>query len=240
MNITNKEVLRENAMNEFDKAVNYFEGLEMMKYGDIDIETTMVIVMDLNKGFAKGGNLYSPFVEALIPGIGKFVIMFTKDGGIVAAFTDCHQKNSPELKQYPEHCIDGTNETELVDELQIENIIIIEKNCTNGFLSQNPLEILGEIVKENLDKIKTVIVTGDCTDLCDKRFALTIKEYANEVNRELDVIVVEEMVDTFDIPGVHDREYEHVMALYDMQKNGIIVVKGIEYEDEIENIEQDV
>lgn len=235
MKITNKETLRENAMNEFDRAVNYFEGLEMLKYKDIDVDRTMFVIVDMNRGFAKGGNMYSPYVEAIIPGIAKFAVRFDKDGGIVIAYTDEHEETAEEFRNYPVHCLKDDEESRLVEELeQIENIITLKKNNTNGILAENPLDIIEQFGKVNADLVDTVLVGGCVTDICLKQFAINMKKYSDEIDRRLDVKVIEEMTDTFDIPGVHDREYEHVMAIYDLKKNGVEVVKGIDYEDEME------
>ncbi|HCC06914.1 MAG TPA: hypothetical protein DEP72_01930 [Clostridiales bacterium] len=236
MNITDEEVLRENAMNEFDKALQQFISLKMLKYSDIDIKRTMLVIVDMNRGFAKKGDMYSPYVEAIIPGIAKFAVRFDKDEGIVIAHTDEHEKTAEEFKNYPVHCLKDTEESKLVEELaQIENILTLKKNNTNGMLAQNPLEIIEQFGKVNADLIDTVLVVGCVTDICVKQFAVSMKKYGNEIDRDLDVKVIEEMTDTFDIPGVHDREYEQVMAIYDLQKNGVEVVKGIEYDDEMEN-----
>lgn len=48
---------------------------------------------------------------------------------------DSHQKSSQEFITYPPHCLKGSEESEIIEELKIiGGYQLIEKNSTNGFL----------------------------------------------------------------------------------------------------------
>jgi nicotinamidase-related amidase len=138
------------------------------------------------------------------------------------AFADCHTESSPEFDSYPKHCIAGTLEGEMVDEIkEIGGYFLIPKNSTNGFLE-------GEFQKwlEGNQQIDTFIMTGDCTDICIQQFAVTIKAWFNMHNKKVRVIVPIDTVETYDL-GLHNADLMNMMALYSMIGNGIEVVKGI-------------
>ena len=60
--------------------------------------------------------MYSPFVNENLP---KLIRVLEKFKGYKKVFfLDTHLENSVEFKTYPVHCIDGTIESELVDELR--------------------------------------------------------------------------------------------------------------------------
>lgn len=96
---------------------------------------TALIVIDMNNGFARGGALYSPRIEALIPEVSRIAEAFAKETSIPLIFVnEDHSKDAREFLSYPAHCVRGTKEIEIIDELKdIENKILIGKNYTNAF-----------------------------------------------------------------------------------------------------------
>ena len=141
----------------------------------------------------------------------------------VIAFADAHKPDSIELTNFPEHCIAGTYESEVVEELQsIGGYTLFPKNSVNGFLEDAFLEWYGRH-----DRIKNWIVTGDCTDICILNFALTLKNDRNRRNKESRVIVPLSMVETYDGEG-HNAEFMNLSAAAIMLNQGIEIVKNIE------------
>ena len=77
--------------------------------------------------------------------------------------------------------------------------------------------------------IENVIIVGDCTDICIYQFAVTLKSYFNQNNIYKQIIVPMDLVDTYDIPKVHNAEIMNIVFFNSMIQNGIKVVKNIIY-----------
>ena len=75
--------------------------------------------------------------------------------------------------------------------------------------------------------LKEVILNGCLTDICVKNGGITLKNYFDQMNRDVKVIVEEAGVDTYDAPG-HNREEVQERSLRDMETNGLIRVKKYE------------
>lgn len=204
-----------------DNSLEYLKGIYKkveevpeLKTDEINYKDTMLVIIDINNGFARKGALYSDRVEALINPISELIKKFNDNGGKVMAFTDAHPKDAIEFESYPPHCVDTEWESELVDELKSFNIEIVKKNSTNGFIEENY-----KVPKE----IKNLIVVGDCTDICIYQFAISQKTYFNMKNEARNVIVPKNLVDTFDAP-YHNGDFNNLVFLNSMIDNGIKVV----------------
>jgi len=228
----NKENLMKNANIQIEAMLETLNSVGTIKLSDLNPEETLLTIIDMNNGFAKAGNLYSPFVEAIIPCV-ENLAKNCKDKGIkIIAYTDAHTNKSKEFENYPIHCLEDTVESELIDELkEMEDIIILPKNSTNGFISNNPFggTINCGTAFSFIDytKIKNHIVTGCVTDICVYQYATSLKAFINENNLNAQVIVPVDCVDTFDIPEIHNRDFMNLVFLNSMISNGIKVVKGI-------------
>ena len=75
--------------------------------------------------------------------------------------------------------------------------------------------------------LKEVILNGCLIDICVKNGGITLKNYFDQMNRDVKVIVEECGVDTYDAPG-HNRDEVQERALKDMEMNGLIRVKKYE------------
>lgn len=199
------------------------EKLPVLWLEDVCARQTALVIVDMVNGFAREGALKSPRVEELIPEITRLIKKCDELGMLKLAFADCHTKASPEFDAYPEHCMEGTYEGEIVDEIkQAGGYTLIHKNSTNGFL-----EVEFQKWLEENPQIASFIVTGDCTDICVQQFAITLKTWFNIKNMKIRVIVPVNAVDTYNF-GPHNGDLVNVMALYNMIINGVEVVKGAE------------
>lgn len=189
-----------------------------MKPNSFNDEKTLVLVVDMIKGFAKQGALYSDRVEKIIPlqahflkQVGQSHIQFVNDG---------HPENAQEFTVFPPHCIKGSEESEIVEELKpYLNKDIIYKNSTNGYL-ENALQTL--LHKE----FKHIVIVGCCTDLCILQLALTIKAHYNRLNKEVSLYVPFNLVDTYHLDATyHPGDFMHLIALKMMQDNGINIIE---------------
>lgn len=95
----------------------------------------IIFIVDMVNGFAKHGNLFSSNINSLINPIKGLLAKANINETKVIAFNDAHNDHSPEFHTFPSHCLENTSESQLVAELQSNNIKIIKKNSTNGFFA---------------------------------------------------------------------------------------------------------
>lgn len=213
----NKEVLIAEANHMIGEIFEKLSNIASVSLDSLANEKTMLVIVDMNKGFAKKGALYSERVEGIIEPISELAKEAIGRGIKTIAFTDYHTEESPELGAYPPHCMIETDEWELVDELNIDSIEVIKKNSTNGFIEPD----------FNLpENIENVIVVGDCTDICIHQFAITLKTHFNRLNKKAHVYVPMDLVETFDAP-FHKANFMNYVFLSSMMDNGVEVIKNI-------------
>lgn len=184
---------------------------------------SVLFVVDMNNGFARKGALASDRVEKIIPNIVEVIKKFKENNEEIIAFTDYHKKDAVEFNDFPPHCVEGTEECELVDEIkEYEDCIkVIKKNSTNSFLEEETQEEVKRLISLG---IKKWYVTGCVTDICVKQFALTLKTYFNKENLDMDVIVIKDCVETFEAPG-HSAEEMNRYSFMDMKQAGIKLIE---------------
>ncbi len=181
-----------------------------------DPNGTLILSIDMNKGFTRSGALSSPRIAAILPATRSFFKSCRDRGLFIAAVTDFHSADSAELASFPPHCLEDSAEPELAPEIGEFPQKILTKNSTNAFFAPG--------MDRLLEGKQTVVVTGCCTDLCVMQFALSLKAYANQQDCPLDVIVPRQLVETYDAPG-HPAGLMQNLALHMMLQNGIRVVQ---------------
>lgn len=190
---------------------------------ELNPEETALVIVDMVNGFTREGAMQSDRMVKLIPKVADLLVRCQNLNIPVIAFVDCHPVNSPEFIPYPPHCLDGSNESELVKELvDIGGYIRIPKNSTNGFLE----EAFQKWLASN-PQITTFIVVGGCTDICVEQFSNTLKAYFNQKNLFSRIIVPMDGVDTFGTP-MHPGDVFQIVSLQIMSGNGIEIVTTIE------------
>ena len=183
----------------------------------------LLIIVDMVNGFINEGALADAGISKIIPEIVRLANRFIADGNPVIAFRDCHTADSPELENFPAHCIQGTSEAELVDELKaIQNkFVVLGKNSTSGFFAPGFMEIIN-----GMQELKEVVITGCCTDICILNLAIPLKNYFNQTDKKIDVIVPKNAVETYNIPAVHEREEWNAMAFRFMAQAGVKLIEN--------------
>lgn len=186
----------------------------------------LLVIMDMNNGFAKKGALYSPRSEALIQPIADFCFEARTMGWTILALTDTHCEHDAEMEAFPLHSLAGTEEPEIVDELKPYCDIILPKYTTGGFFE------VQEAARENpaldLMQYESIHLVGCCTDLCIFNFALITQKYMEyqfhmgRLKRVPDIVVRMNLVDTYDGPG-HDAKALNEFFPDHMELNGIKV-----------------
>jgi nicotinamidase-related amidase len=223
MKLSEKKTFLQNSTGILGQMWDGIDSLPVMKLSDLNPSETVLVIVDMINGFVREGALKSSRVEDLIPAVLNLTGKCEKRGIKRVIFSDCHTEDSPELESYPPHCMRGTWESEIVDELkELKGFTAINKNSTNGFLEQEFVRWM-----EDNSAITNFIIAGDCTDICVLQFTETLKAYFNMKNRRSNIIVPLDCVDTFD-GGLHNADLMNVFSVFSMMGNGIKVVKYME------------
>lgn len=202
--------------------VKQVEETDAMQLDRFAAKETVLAIIDINNGFAKAGALYSERVERKIERVAELAEAALDKGIKVLAYTDHHPEDAKEFGAYPSHCVGTTEESALVDALEVlkpKGLQEIHKNSTNGVYAYNPIV--------ELEGIKNYLVVGCVTDICVYQYALNLRTYLNEYQLDGEVYVSENHVQTFDIEGFHHGDLMHVTFLKSLMDNGIKVVKDI-------------
>lgn len=173
-----------------------------------------IYVIDMINGFCKEGALHDKKILDIVPNIIKLLEESPNDQRIF--ITDSHNAECAEFTVFPPHCIKGTNESQVIHELQPYCDCIIEKNSTNATHVMN--------LEEELQGVDEVVITGCCTDICVLQFALTIKTWCNQNNKKMVINVMSDCIATYDIPGIHDAKEYQEFAIKLMLNAGIGVI----------------
>lgn len=183
----------------------------------------IMIIVDMINGFVKEGALADPTINQITDEIESITAVYLKKGYEVIAFKDCHTAHSLEFKAFPPHCIKGTEEVELVEPLKKyeSQFTVFEKNSTSGFMVSAFLDHIKKI-----KGLTEVLITGCCTDICIMNLAIPLKNYFNQHNQSVEVVVPKNAVDTYHIPEIHDRHEWNEMAFKLMKQAGVEVVES--------------
>lgn len=199
---------------------------------------TALITVDVIKGFCSQGAMASPRVKAIVPNVVKAVQQAGASGVDKFLFTcDSHQHDSAEFSVWPTHCLAGSAESELEDDLlrlpQAKNFKIIPKPSIPSLLNTDLTEQL--LAYQDL---RLLVLMGDVTDLCLYQLASGLQYYKFAVPqaRQWHLLIPENCIQTYDtapqlaeklgIP-VHCGDFFHSVFLYHLHLLGIEVVKQI-------------
>lgn len=200
-------------------------------------ERTAITSVDLVVGFCYEGPLASPRVASIAQEAAK--LMGKAYGAGVRnflVFQDSHPAEAEEFGSFAPHCVEGSEEAEMIAELKSlpfsNEFTIFKKNSLSSSIGTG----LDEWLKQHSD-VDTFIVVGDCTDLCVYQLAMHLKLSANAANIERGIYVPANCVETYDLSveaaekiGAlpHDGDLLHALFLYHMALNGVKIVAGIE------------
>ena len=170
----------------------------MKNVKNLKVYETALIVVDMVNGFVNEGPLHDKHIRGTIPEQIKLLEEAEKKGSLIILVKDTHNKNATEFKRFGNttHCIKGTSEAELIDELkpfeQKDNVITVEKNSTS--LMESPE--FREIVKQ-AENLKEVNFVGCCTDICVFNGAMGLANYYDQWNRDVTIDVHEDAIATY-------------------------------------------
>lgn len=210
------------------------------------VENLYIVYVDILKGFCEQGPLSSDRVNRMVQPVVSLTNGLLEQGlpsENIIFLNDRHPKNAVEFSSFAPHCIDGTEEADVVDALQPiqqrKGVQTFYKNATTGMFGTNQdglkfFERLDQIFSEGKS---TFLIVGDCTDLCIYQNAVGIRLYANEKNVETDVVVPISHIQTFDIPvqqakqldiDAHDADFLDTVFIYHMHLNGVRIIQTVE------------
>lgn len=187
---------------------------------------SLLVIVDMINGFINEGAMSDKGINHITSDLVKLTESFIENKRPIIAFIDAHDEDAKEFDSFPPHCIRGTSESELIDELLVykDSMSVLEKNSTNGFLQPEFLEHFNSI------KPSKVYITGCCTDICVLQFALTLSGYINQYDLDIEVNVVKDLVETYD-SEIHQREKMNEISFILLKQAGIKVINRIEIED---------
>ncbi len=171
----------------------------------------VVLVADMVRGFCEEGhNLYvGPSIREIIPRIQKLLREEKAKGSHIIFLCDTHDPDDLEFNMFPPHCIRGSEEPEVIPELQEFADEVIPKRRYSAFFETN--------LDERLKKLKPdkIIVVGDCTNIC------VLYTVADARNRDYAVEVPAECVTTFD-PEAHKFALSQLKTVLGAEVTGAI------------------
>lgn len=187
---------------------------------------TLLINVDMVNGFVVEGPMSDSYIQHIIePQIEIIEILKKEKAAQIAFIKEAHEKECEEFKRYPKHCVKGTFEAELVKQLKLyeQDALLYEKNSTSAIFAN---KFMTDI--EKMKKLREVIVTGCCTDICVMDLAVPLKKYFDQVDQNVAVIIPKNAVETFDSP-THNREEWNEIAFKVMEQAGIQLVKSYNF-----------
>lgn len=179
----------------------------------------LLIVIDMVNGFINEGIMSDRHINHITPDIRRIIEEMIKENEGIAFVKDTHSIESTEFKKFPPHCIKGTRESQLIDELKQyeQDSLSYEKNSTSIIYAP---EFMNDL--EKMKKLREIIISGCCTDICILNAAIPLVNYFDQNNLDIKVRVPQNMVETYN-SDTHNREEYNEMALKLMKQSGIEV-----------------
>lgn len=177
----------------------------------------LLVVVDMVNGFIKSGVMHDEDINRITPRIKSLVEKYLSEKEGVAFIKDTHTDDSVEFRKFPPHCVVGTGEEELIDELKPyeQYGMSFEKNSTSTMYAPG---FMKEI--DAMPNLEEVVISGCCTDICVLNLALPLTNYFDQNNRMVEIRVPENVVETYN-SETHNREEYNQMSLKLLKQAGI-------------------
>lgn len=159
--------------------------------------SNVVLVVDMLNGFLKEGKLANPGAMRIIPNIVDLLQRKREQGWKIIFLADNHKKDDLEFLMFPEHCIEGTEETSVIIELsKFVAYNYVPKTRYSGFFKTNLDEILDD------EGPQEIIVVGIYADIC------VLYTTADLRNRNYKVTIPKDC--TMTLAGIDDIIFDHM------------------------------
>ena len=157
-----------------------------------------------------GGKLYVPQAEKIIPNLNRLVETARQSRAFLISSADAHQRDDPEFREWPPHCLKNTPGAELVPEARASNYLVIpnqpefalprdlgsyqqvilEKNTLDVFDNPNTDALLARVntAESSFDPGPDFLVFGVVTEYCVRLAADGLLRRGRRVNLVKDAI----------------------------------------------------
>jgi nicotinamidase/pyrazinamidase len=136
-----------------------------------------------------GGALYVPGAERMIPKLRRLIDFARKNDISILSSVDAHVLNDPEFRQFPAHCIQGTEGQRKLDDTLLPRPLIfpnkpVDRNFQDAvrkhqqiIVEKQTLDVFSNPVTERLFRVLPphAIVFGVTTEYCVKLACLGIR-----------------------------------------------------------------
>ena len=127
----------------------------------------VVLVVDMLKGFMESGhNLYSgDDCRDIIPNVKMMLERELGAGSSIFFICDNHESDGLEFRMFPQHCVKGSEETDVIPELSkfVTEHNIVPKNRYSGFFNTNLERELRALNPEVVMCVECVPTSVSCT-----------------------------------------------------------------------------
>ena len=183
----------------------------------------VLIVVDMVNGFCKEGVMADNKAMDVV-GLQKVLIgdYLNSDDGVVVFVKEAHSENAVEFKDFPRHCVEGERESMIIDELDcyVKDSFVIGKNCTSFMVVSEFKEFI-----DKMSNLESVMGCGVCIDICVPNGIIPLKNYFNQNNRDVDVVVNMDASETYDSVTHNRDEYRGIISKI-LRLNGIGVINN--------------
>ena len=144
----------------------------------------VVIVSDMLRGFLEEGYPLYCGIEArsIVPNVQKLLERELKQGSKIFYLCDHHIPDDPEFEMFPPHCVEGTEEAELIPELLQYPGEIIPKRTFSSFYN-TPLDKRLKAIKP-----ETIVACGVTTHICVLQAVIDARNRGYEVEVPVDCV----------------------------------------------------
>ena len=195
----------------------------MKKVNNLKLYKGCLIIVDMVNGFVREGALHDEEIAKVIPRQIELIKEAKNTGKAIIFIKDTHDENATEFERFGggQHCVRGTREAEIVDELlpyvEDEDTFVFEKNSTSFMEAPKFRKFIEEqIYLEEYD------LAGCCTDICDFNGIMGLANYLDQWNRPHTIRAHEDAMATF---AEKDRQDYVGAAKLLMKQQGIQLVK---------------
>lgn len=157
-----------------------------------------LLVVDIQNDFCPGGALGVAEGDKIIPGLNRYIEIFSERALPVFITRDLHPENTRHFKKFggvwPEHCVEGTEGAEFHPDLKVPpGAVIISKGMDpreDSYSAFQGADPGGTGLSERLKDygVDEIFVGGIATDFCVKYTALDALRAGLKVNILMDAI----------------------------------------------------
>ncbi len=107
-----------------------------------------------------GGALYGPRAERIIPNLRRLFDFARRHGITIVSSADTHVPDDPEFRQFPPHCVRGTEGQRKIDETLLPRSLTIE----NRLVDRNLFELVQKYQQMIIQKQSLDVFTNPMTE----------------------------------------------------------------------------